>query len=215
MTRRPELLTNQPARPVRIGDHIRYRGWNKMEWPTGHEVTAISKKGFSRILQKGSIDVEREDVASWKHADGAPIDVETTFAPYDGVTVNVQPQSLRVWVVEVVEVHDSNVVGVFASQELADQYMAAHSLPDGIPFYATKAYDVQRASHVRPESVEAVVTILRMIGLRIADLQKEHDEAFLNCSLEGVASTGASIGSLNWVVDQIKKIWPETLEQKS
>lgn len=70
------------ARPVRVGDKIRYRGWNKMEWPSGHEVTAVHDGGFSRQLDKGTIDVRREHVPDWKHADGAPIAIAETFAAF-------------------------------------------------------------------------------------------------------------------------------------
>lgn len=84
------------ARPVRIGDRIRYRGWNKMEWPSGHEVTAVHAGGLSRQLDKGMIDVRREHVPDWMHADGARIDMGATFASYDHRPSEVTQQTLAV-----------------------------------------------------------------------------------------------------------------------
>lgn len=72
----------------------------------------------------------------------------------------------RVWVVEAVEAHSSEVQGVFTSRELADQYLSTHDLPDGAAFFATRAYDLRTDSDyslpdVRLDVLEAAERICR------------------------------------------------------
>jgi hypothetical protein len=62
------------ARPVKIGDRIRSRRWSKMEWPDGHEVIAVTKKGISRVPSEL---IPVKEIGRWIHADGAAIEWPT------------------------------------------------------------------------------------------------------------------------------------------